>query len=273
MNAAARPVMEGCNVRGRLNERRPLIVRPRGIRLAQPRDPHRQHPGGMPVAVAPREVPGRERRHRGRRRTALRRMAWGVSAAALAASLTALVIALTITYQVEGASMFPGLRPGDRVVVDPFASWYGPLRRGEVVVVIPPALPGQVEVKRIIGLPGDQLEVRRPGPGRPLAVYLRPGARGSWRRLSEPYLGSAGLIGCCTSAGRATPDPRPFTVPPHQYFVMGDNRNVSYDSRDYGPVPRSAIRGQVAWLVLPWGQFGPVPIREAVWPGKPHKDV
>ncbi len=195
-----------------------------------------------------------------RRSTVLRRLALVLGVGALAMALVAIVVALSCTYQVSGLSMSPGLRPGYRVLVDPLAAWYGPLARGEVVAVAPPALPGQFDVKRIIGLPGDQLEIRRPAPGRPFAVYLRPGGSGSWRRLSEPYLGSSGLIGCCTSRGEAAENPRPFTVPRGEYFVLGDNRNVSYDSRDYGPVPRSAIQGQVIWLITPWARFGPVPV-------------
>lgn len=190
-----------------------------------------------------------------------RRRILGVAAVALAVSLIGLVVGVSATYRVDGPSMSPGLRPGALVFVDPFTRWFGTLQRGDVVTVLPPAVPGSLEVKRIIGLPGDQLEIRSPGPGRPLAVYLRPGGTGHWRRLSEPYLGSAELIGCCTTTGRVTEDPRPFTVPPDEYFVMGDNRGVSYDSRDYGPVPRSAILAQVVWLVTPWSHFGPVPIR------------
>jgi signal peptidase I len=184
----------------------------------------------------------------------------GASATTLAVGLIGVVVGLSATYRVNGLSMYPGLRPGNLVLVDPFSRWFGALQRGEVVTVVPPAVPGSLEVKRIVGLPGDQIEIRRPGPGRPMAVYLRHGTAEHWRRIREPYLGSAGLIGCCTDSGRATEDPRPFTVPPGQYFVMGDNRSISYDSRDYGPVPRSAILGQVVWLVTPWSHFGSIPI-------------
>ena len=184
----------------------------------------------------------------------------GASATTLAVGLIGVVVGLSAMYRVSGLSMYPGLRPGNVVLVDPFTRWFGALRRGDVVTVLPPAVPGSLEVKRIIGLPGDQIEIRRPGPGRPLAVFLRHGMAGHWRRLRESYLGSAGLIGCCSRAGRASEDPGPFTVPPGEYFVMGDNRSLSYDSRDYGPVPRSAILGQVVWLVRPWSRLGSVPI-------------
>lgn len=195
------------------------------------------------------------------RSTKLRRSVLGFGTTTLAVSLVGLIVGLSATYRVSGLSMSPGLRSGSLVLVDPFSRWLGALQRGEVVTVLPPAIAGSLEVKRIIGLPGDQLEIRSPAPGAPQAVYLRPDGKGRWRRLSEPYLGSTGLIGCCTSSGRATEEPKPFTVPAGEYFVMGDNRNVSYDSRDYGPVPRSAILGQVVWLITPWSHFGSVPIR------------
>lgn len=215
----------------------------------------------MPVAVSALK-PARGRMRRPARRSPGRRRAvlLGVGAAALAVGLLGLVVGLSATYTVNGLSMSPSLRPGEVVLVDPLSRWIGALHRGEVVTVMPPALPGILEVKRIIGLPGDQLEIRSPGPGRPPAVYLRPDATGRWRQLTEPYLGSSGLGGCCTPSGRAADDPKPFSLPPGEYFVMGDNRNVSYDSRDYGPVPRSAILGQVVWLVTPWRHFGAIPI-------------
>jgi signal peptidase I len=80
-------------------------------------------------------------------------------------------------------------------------------------------------------------------------------------------------MGCCTVNGRATDVPRPFTVPRGEYFVMGDNRSLSYDSRDYGPVPRSAILEQVVWLITPWSQFGSVPINSRATPSARHANV
>jgi len=251
----------GAEHRCSVMHRRPATRRLHGCGGVAFSSANRQHRGGNAVAVSADKLAGERRLPLVRRRSArLRRGILGVGATTLVVSLIGAIVGLSAIYRVSGLSMYPGLRPGNLVLVDPFTRWLGALRRGDVVTVLPPALPGTMEVKRIIGLPGDQIEIRRPAPGRPLVVYLRPSAAGPWRRLREPYLGSAGLIGCCTSTGRATEDPRPFTVPPGDYFVMGDNRSVSYDSRDYGPVPRSAILGQVVWLVTPWSHFGSTPI-------------
>lgn len=209
-----------------------------------------------------RRGPGRWRRG-GTRPGRHRRIVWRTAAIAAGVGLLAFVAAASTTYQVSGVSMLPGLHPGDRVLLDPFAYWFATPRRGDVVALVPPSLPQDLEVKRIIGLPGDQLEIRGASPGQPPAVYLRPGGKGPWKRLSEPYLGSAGspLLGCCTMDGHATTHPAPFTVPRGEYFVLGDNRDVSYDSRDYGPVPLSAIQGIVVWVILPARRFGPVSTR------------
>jgi signal peptidase I len=228
----------------------------------------------MPVAVSEyKPAMGRTRQTSARRLITLRRPAFGIGIGLMAVSLIGLIAWLSATYRVNGISMSPGLRSGDLVLVDPFTRWFGALHRGEVVTVEPPAVAGSLEVKRIIGLPGDQLEIRSPVAGGPLAVYLRPGGTGRWRELSEPYLGSVALIGCCTTNGRATEDPRPFTVPPGEYFVMGDNRSVSYDSRDYGPVPRSAILEQVVWLITPFSHFGSVPISNQATQATRRADV
>lgn len=230
--------------------------------------------GEMPVAVSeyePAMGPTWVASRRGP--IPLRRPIVGIGMGVATLSLIALIVGLSATFRVKGLSMSPNLRSGDLVLVDPFTRWFGALHRGEVVTVLPPAVPGSLEVKRIIGMPGDQLEIRSPVPGSPLTVYVRRGGTGHWRQLSEPYLGSAGLLGCCTATGRATEDPRPFTVPAGEYFVMGDNRSLSYDSRDYGPVPRSAILEQVVWLITPWSQFGSVPINSRATPSARHANV
>jgi signal peptidase I len=164
--------------------------------------------------------------------------------------------------------MLQGLHSGDRVLVNPWAYSLGIPRRGDVVAVSAPSGPGGDAVKRVIGLPGDQIEIRPAVPGGPPAVFIRPAGAGGWDRLAEPYLGSAGAawLRCCDAAGRATQRPRPFTVPAGRYFVLGDNRNVSYDSRDYGPVTLSEIQGKVVWLVLPLQRFGAIMARPSLTP-------
>ncbi len=196
------------------------------------------------------------------------RLGWGAGIAVLLVALFSVVTVLFFSDTVFGPSMLPGLHPGDRVLVNPLAYRWGNPHRGDLVEVAPPAGPHGVAVKRIVGLPGDVLEIRPAANGQPPSVFIRPGGKGQWDRLIEPYLGSRGVpwLGCCDSAGRATEHPRPFTVPPGEYFVLGDNRSVSYDSMDYGPVPRAAIQGEIVWRVLPLSRFGQVTSRPRLQP-------
>lgn len=220
---------------------------------------------GLPSRLA---APEQLRRPRRGVRTWARWLAWGLGIGIPVTALLALVVTLFFSDRVIGPSMLRGLKPGDRVLVNPWAYSSGNPQRGDVVEVVPPTGPAGVAIKRVVGLPGDQLEIRPVSPGGPPAVFIRPDGTGGWDRLIEPYLGSAGAsrLGCCDAAGRATTHPQPFSVPPGRYFVLGDNRNVSYDSMDYGPVTLSAIQGKVVWLVLPLGRFGAVGARPSLTP-------
>ncbi len=135
---------------------------------------------------------------------------------------------------IPSSSMERTLLVGDHLLVSrigydagvPFTGWHLRLWREphrQQVVIFRAPLPGSPDyVKRLIGLPGDQLEIRRG------AVWI------NGQPLDEPYLD-----------GPMSPHEHfgPVTVPPKSYFVMGDNRNDSYDSRYWGFVPRSAIVG------------------------------
>ncbi len=128
---------------------------------------------------------------------------------------------------VRGQSMAPAYRPGRRLCVQPpTASTCAP-RRGEVIIVRCPESPRRAELKRIIGLPAER--VRWTGVG-------RMQINGRW--LREPYArvpdappGDDGLRECRLRRG--------------EYFVAGDHRLYSRDSRHYGPIARSAIMGKV----------------------------
>ncbi|MGN6609428.1 MAG: signal peptidase I [Jatrophihabitans sp.] len=194
------------------------------------------------------------RRH-GRGRTRL--VLWVTSGVLATLVLLLIVPVLFFSDVVVGPSMEPLLRPGDRVVLNPLSYRFGDPARGDVVALDPPSGPRGTAVKRIIALPGDQLEIL---PGARAVLRLRLGGVGPWQRRVEPYVRafSSPSLGCCDASGRATLHPAPYTVPRGHYFVMGDNRNVSVDSRAYGPVPAAAIDGRVVWRVLPLGRFGSI---------------
>ena len=131
-------------------------------------------------------------------------------------------------YRVEGASMMPALCGGDYLLVREDAKSRRPLSRGDIVVV---AQSGRSHLKRVISLPGER-------------VALADGML--WidgERLIEPYLhGLPPYLGL---------DESEFEMGSDEYFVMGDNRAHSTDSRDYGPVHRSQIRGRVLARIWP----------------------
>jgi signal peptidase I len=144
--------------------------------------------------------------------------------------IPAVVIALIINLflaqatQVLGQSMEPNLHSTQRVVVEKvtYRFFHGP-RRGDIVVI---ALPEQSEmlIKRVVGLPGESIEVRS---GR---VYI------DGKPLDEPWTVNPG-------GGSYGPQ----TIPPLHVFVMGDNRGASNDSRNFGPVAIEHVVGH-AWF-------------------------
>ena len=124
-------------------------------------------------------------------------------------------------YQVSGASMEPALHNGELLLVQPLSA--APYR-GEIVIFHPPTDPARDYVKRIIGLPGETVYITLTG-----MVEI------NGHLLVEPY-----AVPGDNPMGRMT-----VYLKPGQYFMMGDNRGSSLDSREFGPVEYSSIIGQV----------------------------
>lgn len=137
-------------------------------------------------------------------------------------------------FTVDGPSMMPTLLDGERLLVDKISYRFIEPRRGDIVVFRYPADPTQHFIKRIIGLPGDTVEVRGG------QVFIN----GSL--LTENYV-----------LQRAFGRFGPRQVPEGAYFVLGDNRNNSEDSRDprVGFVPRSHVVGRAIWRYWPPGRM------------------
>lgn len=163
--------------------------------------------------------------------------------------LLALIVGLFLTSyviqrnEVLGASMLPTLQSGDRVWVEKVSKLWGGLGRGDVVTVHGSALGGEQGirddlVKRIIALPGDRIRI---ADG---AVYLNGAA------LEEPYLAQG--IETYMPGG----EDYEATLGEREYFVMGDNRPASRDSRFFGPVDRDSIMGEVWFRSSPWERIG-----------------
>ncbi len=202
---------------------------------------HAWHPAGVSpspaAAVAiPRPAPRRERRALDRWSRAIR----GVSITLFALSLVALALQASVRgFEARGASMEPAIKNGENLIVNhlayaqidfglldwaplinPDGHWASPAR-GHIIVFHSPVENSDL-VKRVIALPGERVEIKR---GR---VHV------DGKLLIEPY--AAGVTTCdeiCT-----------WDVPDGEYFVLGDNRANSRDSREGWTVPRSSIIGR-----------------------------
>jgi signal peptidase I len=158
-----------------------------------------------------------------------------------------LVIALAISsfiiiflYQpvkVEGISMMPGLNDQERIFVNKFVYRLEPIERGDVVVFRYPRNPSQSFIKRVIALAGDRVRI----DGGQVYVNDDP--------VDEDYVAPA------YADDRSYPE---ITVPPHSYFVLGDHRNLSNDSRDFGPVNLRYIYGKAVFGYWPFEKMGRV---------------
>ncbi len=139
-------------------------------------------------------------------------------------------------YRVQGHSMMPTLHEGEYLIINKLSYYLAEPQRGDIIVLHFPRDRSREYIKRIIGVPGDHIEV----------VDGQVKVNGTI--LEEPYIN-----------GAATYRHSSWTVPDGQYFVMGDNRNNSSDSRTWSFLPRSDIVGR-AWLIY-WGveDWGLVP--------------
>jgi signal peptidase I len=157
------------------------------------------------------------------------------------------------SFQIEGVSMLPLLQEGERIFVNRFEYRLDSVQRGDVVVFWYPPEPTRTLVKRVLGLPGDLCSIRE---GR---LFVNGQA------LSEPYV---------PNRFRSADNLPAVTVPPGYYFVLGDDRKNSDDSRRWGLVPERYILGRVVLRFWPPDRFGLIP-REPVQlprPGTPAPD-
>lgn len=142
-----------------------------------------------------------------------------------------MVVRLTVqNFKVDGPSMMPTLQNSEYILVDKAEYYLHAPRRGDVIVFIAPPSTATDYVKRIIGVPGDNIRVGQDG-----VVYV------NGTRINEPYVNDLD-----NPYGQVT-----YTLKANQYFVLGDNRGDSSDSRAWGPVPRNYIIGKAALVYWP----------------------
>lgn len=160
----------------------------------------------------------------------------------VAISVALAVILIVFIYQpvkVEGTSMMPGLTDQERIFVNKYEYRLSPnnIHRGDLVVFHYPREPRESYIKRIVGLPRDTVEILDGD------VYVNN------QKLPEPYV---------ADEFRDRDSMPPLTVPPDDYFVLGDHRNSSSDSRSWGFVGRSAIYGKAVLVYWPFEKIGPL---------------
>jgi signal peptidase I len=161
------------------------------------------------------------------------------------------------TVRVDGESMVGTLQNQDLLLASKISYDFGQNpQRGDIVILIPPTDPQQDFIKRVVGLPGDVIEIN--GDHTPTQVLIKPGGKGPFEVLNEPYLPEAWttLKDCCMTNGQASSTPQAITIPANEYFVMGDNRNFSSDSRVFGLVPRKNILAKAILRIWPLDHFG-----------------
>jgi signal peptidase I len=182
-----------------------------------------------------------------------------VSGGVLLLALAVLAAAAAVlAVRVQGQSMVPTLHDGDRVLLRPFTGSDLP-HRFTLVVGRFDEHGGRV-VKRVIGLPGDRVQIRRDGGGR-VHVEVQPGGDGTWRQVDNPAWALrdwAEGTACCTADGTATAVVTPVVVPAGMLFLLGDDAAASRDSLSLGWARGDLVQGVVGWRVWPLGDLGRV---------------
>jgi signal peptidase I len=184
-------------------------------------------------------------------------MSGGVTALIIVGSLIGSIVIGVIVlrivvfqaFTVPSAAMAPAIGVGNTVVVDKLTYDFRPVHVGDVVVFRPPATENcggphvNDLIERVIGLPGDVLSLTSGSKG----FVLVDG-----KRLAEPWLAPA-------EQGTTYPGPsgasyslsKPYRIPSNEYFVLGDHRTDSCDSRYWGPISKSTIVGNVKYAFHP----------------------
>lgn len=153
-----------------------------------------------------------------------------------------IIVFLYQPVKVEGTSMAPLLSDQERIFINKFVYRFEPIQRGDVVVFWYPLDRSKSFIKRVVGLPGETVEIRQG------VVYVNNKA------VPEPYV---------PPQYEDLSDFGPVRVPEDKYFVMGDHRISSNDSRVFGPVASRFIYGRAVFAYWPVDHFGSLETTEA----------
>ncbi|MCX7840095.1 MAG: signal peptidase I [Anaerolineae bacterium] len=170
---------------------------------------------------------------------------WHKLGAALRELIETLILTLVIfliirfavqNFRIEGSSMEPNFHDGQYLFVNKLIYMFQPPQRGDVIVFVPPNSGSRDFIKRVIGLPGERVEIRSG------TVFIN----------GEPLIENYPLNPGSYSSG-------PIVVPPDEYFVLGDNRNYSSDSHSWGTVHIKKIIGKAWFSYWPPQTIGFIP--------------
>jgi len=157
--------------------------------------------------------------------------------------ITAVHFFVAQPFLVSGDSMQPDFASGNYLIIDELSYYLHAPRRGDLVVFRYPVDPSIFFIKRLVGLPGDTVTVRSDGE-----VVVKPQGQKAFI-IDEPFIIPQTLTTATTS----------ITLDSDEYFVLGDNRDASFDSRAWGPVPGRYIIGRVVARLWPPAQAGLFP--------------
>ncbi len=168
-------------------------------------------------------------------------------------AVLALIIILPFKYYflepfiVVGSSMEPNFKTGEYLFINKTISKIGKIERGDILVFVPPQErsdswlkytgffdPREKYIKRVIGLPGESIKIKN------REVFIKKKNETEFKKLTEPYLKNNGLN--LDQVVKLKDD---------EFFVLGDNRAVSYDSEEWGPIKESDILGEPIFRLLP----------------------
>lgn len=163
---------------------------------------------------------------------------WQVWARDILISLAVSAFIIVFLYQpvkVEGTSMMPELTDQERIFINKFVYKLEPISRSDVIVFRYPLDPTKSYIKRVVAVSGDRIKIDD-------GILYVNGHRVREGYVPQDYIDT-----------RSYPE---MIVPPESYFVLGDHRNLSNDSRDFGPVPESLIYGKAVFAYWPMDKMG-----------------
>ena len=144
-------------------------------------------------------------------------------------------------FYVKGASMEPNFFDHEYLIIDEISYRFDTPDRGEVIIFRYPGDTREFFIKRVVGPPGEKVEIKD------YSVFIYNAANPDGKKLEEPYLGDGARTYSITS--------RPVELKENEYYVLGDNRNFSQDSRSFGPLAEDLIIGRAFFRGWPFSRI------------------